>query len=310
MTLGEQDMTAIGGESKFSENVIEKGLQELKELYDHDYGQPMPELRPGAGFADEREIERLGRLVGVVLKSPVANAVAIDPANSNTASHFAYEFDLSKLEAPEFAGSEHGKIFAALLEQTKFMMDEGVPPEIAGQIIERTYALPPDKRAADFAKELAYEGRTFRALLRAVRFVTCNPAIRGAFTVVVASGAGTTSSTAAAASFLAVHVPWVALYPPAMVAGVVGLIIVMGVDLTAGSSVGRSGGRLRIRARPGQRQLSAYIGRRLTLVAGVVTRRGRDVVSVEWLKPPCHTLLIGLRHKFYSAAFLFVNHAS
>lgn len=226
-------MTAIGGEpreNKFSENVIEKGLQELASLYDHDYGPPIPELRPGAGFADEREVERLGRLVGVMLKRPVAVAVPIDPSQSNTGSHFGYEFDLRKLEAPEFAGSEQGKIYTALLEQTKFMMDEGVAPEIARDVIERIYALPPDQRAAEFAKELAYEGRTFRAVLRAMRFVTCNPAIRGAFASVVASGAGTSSSAAAVASFLAAQVPWVALYPPAMVTAVAGLVIVMGVE--------------------------------------------------------------------------------
>jgi hypothetical protein len=110
------------------------------------------------------------------------------------------------------------------------MMDEGVPPEIASMTIERIYTLPPDKRAAEFAKELAYEGRTFRAVLRAIRFVTCNPTVRSAFAGVVAAQAGTTASAAAAASFLTVHIPWVAFYPPAAVTAVVGLIIVMGVE--------------------------------------------------------------------------------
>jgi hypothetical protein len=216
--------------NKFNEKVIEKGLQDLADLYNHDYQQPMPELRPGAGFADKREIERLGRLAGVALKGPIATAVAINPRHSNTGSHFGYEFDLSKLQAPGFAGSAQGKIYSALLEQTKFMMDECVTPEVAPDIIKKIYRLPPDKRAAAFAKELAYEGRTFRAILRAVRFVSCNPATRGAFAGVVTTGAGTTSSAAAVASFLAAHVSWVALYPPAMVTAVAGLIIVMGVE--------------------------------------------------------------------------------
>jgi hypothetical protein len=137
---------------KFNEDVIRKGLQELAELYEHDYGPSMPELQPGAGFTDEREVERLGRLMGGVLKYPVAKAVKIDPAVSSTGSRYGYEFDLQELEAPEFARSDHGKIYAALLEQTKFMMDEGVAPELAGQIIERIYALSPDKRAAEFAE--------------------------------------------------------------------------------------------------------------------------------------------------------------
>jgi hypothetical protein len=216
--------------NKFDEKVIEKGLQELAKLYDHDYRQPMPELRPGAGFANKRETERLGRLAGVALKAPFAKEVSINPRQSNTGSHFGYEFDLSKLEAPGFASSAQGKIYAALLEQTKFMMDEGGKSEIALDTIKRIYRLPPDKRAAAFAKELAYEGQTFRAVLRAVRFVTCNPAIRVALAGVVTTGAGTTSSAAAVASFLAAHVPWVALYPPAMVAAVAGLVIVMGVE--------------------------------------------------------------------------------
>jgi hypothetical protein len=216
--------------SKFDEKVIEKGLHELADLYNHDYRQPMPELRPGAGFSDKREVERLGRLAGVALKGPIATAVAINPRRSNTGSHFGYEFDLSKLEAPGFAGSAPGKVYAALLEQTKFMMEEGGKAEIAPDTIKTIYRLPPDKRAAAFARELAYEGQTFRATLRAVRFVTCNPSIRGAFAGVVATGVGTTSSAAAVASLLAVHLPWVALYPPAVVTAVAGLIIAMGVE--------------------------------------------------------------------------------
>jgi hypothetical protein len=216
-------------ENKFTEEVIEKGLQELAKLYEHNYRQPMPELQPGAGFAEEIEIERLGRLIGVVLKSPVAKEKAINPGDSNTASHFGYEFDLSKLETSEFAASEHGRIYAALLEQTKFMMDEGAPPEIPSTTIERIYKLPPDKRAAEFARELAYEGRTFRAVLRAVRFVTCIPAIRNEFTGVLAAGIGTSASVAAA-SFLAVHLPWIAPYPLGLVAAVVRLFMTMGVE--------------------------------------------------------------------------------
>jgi hypothetical protein len=156
--------------------------------------------------------------------------VEINPRLSNTGSHFGYEFDLNKLKAPAFADSAQGKIYAALLEQTKFMMDEGGKSEIAPDTMKKIYRLPPDKRAAAFAKELAYEGQTFRAVLRAVRFVTCNPAIRGAFASVVVSGAGTTSSAAAVASFLAAQVPWVVLFPPAMVTAVAGLIIVLGVE--------------------------------------------------------------------------------
>jgi len=216
---------------KFNEDLIRTGLQELAEFYEHDYGpSAMPELRPGAGFAGDREIERLGRLIGVVLKKPVAKAVKIDPAVSSTGSRYGYEFVLQELEAPEFARSDHGQIYAALLEQTKFMMDEGVAPEIAGQIIEKIYALSPDKRAAELAKELAYEGRTFRAILRAVRFVICNTSVRNALAVVVAAQAGTPAAAVAAANFLVVHMPWVALCPPALVAAVVGLITVMGVE--------------------------------------------------------------------------------
>jgi hypothetical protein len=104
----------------------------------------------------------LCRLMQHFVRSPVANAVAIDPAKSSTASHFAYEFDLSKLNAPEFVGSEHGKIFAALLEQTKLIMDEGVDPEINPVVMEGIFALPPDERPAKFAYELAFEGKTYR----------------------------------------------------------------------------------------------------------------------------------------------------
>jgi hypothetical protein len=219
--------------TEFSEDVIRTDLQELADLYEHDYGPSMPELRPGAGFTDDREAERLGRLIGVVLKKPVAKAVEIDPAVSNTGSHFAYEFDLEKLESSEFAGSEHGKLYAVLLEQTKFMMDEEVQPvepEIASTIIANIYTLPPEKRVAAFAKELAREGKTFRAVLRLVRFVICNPSIRGALAGVIAVQAGTPAASAAAAGFLTLYVPWLAVYPPAAVAAVVGLITVMGVE--------------------------------------------------------------------------------
>lgn len=51
----------------------------------------MPDLSPGAKFADEIESERIGRLFGVALKNPVAKALKIDPAHSNTKSHFGYE---------------------------------------------------------------------------------------------------------------------------------------------------------------------------------------------------------------------------
>jgi hypothetical protein len=218
------------GENEFNERVIEKGLQELAKLYEHDYQQTMPEIRPGAGFADEIEIERLGRLVGVMLKSPVAKAKAINPANSNTASHFGYEFDLGKLEGSEFASSEHGKIYAALLDQTKLIIEAGEPCDIAPTIVERIYTLPPDRRAAEFAKELAYEGQTFRAVLWVVRFVTCRPAIRTALVGAMAATAGTPASAAAAASLLAMHISWIALYPPAVVTAIVGLMIAMGVE--------------------------------------------------------------------------------
>jgi hypothetical protein len=42
-------MTAISGEpreSKFSENVIEQGIQELAKLYDHDYGGEAQQFEP------------------------------------------------------------------------------------------------------------------------------------------------------------------------------------------------------------------------------------------------------------------------
>jgi hypothetical protein len=50
-----------------------------------------------------------------------------------------------------------GKIFAALLEQTKLMMDEGVDPEINPVVMEGIFALPPDERPAKFAYELALQ---------------------------------------------------------------------------------------------------------------------------------------------------------
>jgi negative regulator of sigma E activity len=46
-----------------------------------------------------------------------------------------------------------------------------------------------------------------------------------------ASAGGTPSAVAATASFLAIHVPWVAFFSPVLVAAVVGLITVMGVEL-------------------------------------------------------------------------------
>jgi hypothetical protein len=102
-----------------------------------------------------------------------------------------------------------------------------VPSDISLGTID---ALPPDQRVAGFAKELAYEGQTFRALLRAVRFVICNPEVRRAFGAVIVVQAGTPTSAAAAASLLTVYMPWVALFPPALVTAIVGLIVVMGVE--------------------------------------------------------------------------------
>jgi hypothetical protein len=215
--------------TKISEDMIRKGLDELAVLYSHDYGplKPMPAIRPGAGFADEEEIERFGRLIGVALKRSVAEAVEIDPKTSSTGSRFGYEFDLEMLEAANFPSSQPGKIYAALLEETKFMMDEGVQPEIA--TIDMICALPPDKRAAEFAQELAKEGRTFRAILQILRFAICKPSIRGAIAGILAAQTGTPAA-AATATLLTVHMPWVALYPPAMVTGVVVLITAMGVE--------------------------------------------------------------------------------
>ena len=112
-------MTNIVGEpknDKFSEDSIQMGLEELAKLYEHDYRQPMPELRPLAGFTNDIEKERLGRLMGVVLKRPFVIKVPIDPTSSGTGSYFAYEFDEKKLKWADFAGSVHERIYAALLE--------------------------------------------------------------------------------------------------------------------------------------------------------------------------------------------------
>jgi len=43
---------------KFSKAEIRKGLQELKDLYKHDYKSPMPKPLIGAGFVDDIEAER------------------------------------------------------------------------------------------------------------------------------------------------------------------------------------------------------------------------------------------------------------
>jgi hypothetical protein len=99
-----------------SEDVIKIGLQELAALYKHDYKELMPELLPCAGFRDEIEIARLGRLAGVVMKSTISKKKKISPDQSNTGSHYAYPFDLSKLRAPDFVASQAGKIYAALLD--------------------------------------------------------------------------------------------------------------------------------------------------------------------------------------------------
>jgi hypothetical protein len=135
-----------GKPKKYSKAEIRKGLQQLKVLYKHDYRSPMPKLLVGAGFASDVEAERLGRLFGVALKKPVAKAVKINPASSNTNSHFGYQFDLKKLKAPAFARSRHGKIYAALLEQTKYMKDQRAKPEMGSQI-GVIYRLPPGKRS-------------------------------------------------------------------------------------------------------------------------------------------------------------------
>lgn len=218
-----------GKPKKFSEAEIRNGFQELAALYEHDYGSRMPDLSPGTKFADEIESERIGRLFGVALKKPVAKAVKIDPAHSNTRSHFGYEFDSKKLKARTFARSTHGEIYAAMLEQIKHMMAQGAQPEM-GYIIDSIYRLPPDERAARFAEELALEGRTFRAFLDVYQFAICKSSVRTALMGVVAAQVGTPATAAAIASFLATHMAWVGLFPPVMVAAVVGLITVLGVE--------------------------------------------------------------------------------
>jgi len=59
------------------------------------------------------------------------------------------------------------------------MRDQGEKPEM-GFLIDTIYRLPPDERAARFAEELAFEGRTFRAFLEVLRFMICTKSVRTA----------------------------------------------------------------------------------------------------------------------------------
>ncbi|WP_375790886.1 hypothetical protein ACE102_33765 [Bradyrhizobium sp. vgs-9] len=218
-----------GNPKTFSEAEIKKGLQELADLYEHDYKSKMPDLLTPNAFTDGLEAERIGRLFGVLLKSPIANAVKIDPAKSNTGSHFAYEFDLAKLQAPAFAGSNRGKIYEALLEQTKEMKDQGAESDVA-YVLNSIYSLPPGHREAKFAEELSSEGRTFRKFVEAYQFLVCETEVRTALLAVVGAQVGTPATAATVASFLAAQITWIGLFPPAMVTAVAGLIIVLGVQ--------------------------------------------------------------------------------
>lgn len=217
-----------GTPKTFSEAEIREGLQELADLYEHDYKSKMPNLLVHKAFPAGLEAERIGRLFGVVLKSPVAQAAKIDPAKSNTGSQFAYEFDLAKLQAPAFASSNRGKIYEALLEQTKDMKDQGAESEVA-YVLNNIYSLPPGQREAKFAEELSSEGRTFRKFLEAYQLLVCETEVRTALLAVVGTQVGTPATAATVASFLAAHITWIGLFPPAMVTAVTGLILVLGV---------------------------------------------------------------------------------
>jgi hypothetical protein len=226
----EVNMSKTDGTPKtFSEAEIREGLQKLADLYEHDYKSKMPDLLTPKAFAGGLEAERIGRLFGVVLKSPVAKGEKIDSADSNTGSHFAYKFDLAKLEAPAFAASIHGKIYEALLEQTKDMTDQGAESDL-GYVLNSIYSLPPGQREAKFAEELSSEGRTFRKFLEAYQFLVCKTEVRTALLAVVGAQVGTPATAATVASFLAAKIIWIGLFPPAMVTAVAGLIIVLGVQ--------------------------------------------------------------------------------
>jgi hypothetical protein len=80
---------------------IQEGLEVLKSFAKDEYHEDLDSILADTARTPEERLLRVGRLMGVVLKEPFATAVPMNPATSHTGAYRGWALDEGAFDTPE-----------------------------------------------------------------------------------------------------------------------------------------------------------------------------------------------------------------
>src|SRR6266487_1575900 len=197
---------------------IQEGLAVLNSLAQEEYQEDLDSILADTARTQEERLLRVGRLLGVVLKEPFASSVPIvDPATSVTGAYRGWALDEGAFDIPENRTTWQYEVLEALRKE------EVWPSTVY-----------------DLALTLQYERGFFACLATSTRKYICgDPALRqkidaevkaslpgGGAVQLLTRGAASTMVT----TTLVQLVPWLAVAGAPLIAGLVLLIMSIGLD--------------------------------------------------------------------------------
>jgi len=196
---------------------MQEGLAVLNSLAQEEYHEDLDSILADTARTQEERLLRVGRLVGVVLKQPFASPVPIvDPATSYTGAYRGWALDEGAFDTPEKQTTWQYEVLEALRKEEVWF------PTV--------YAL---------ADKLQSERGFFACLTTNTRKYICgDPALTQKIDAEVKAsqqGGGavqlmtTGTASTAVATILVQHVPWLGAAGTPLIAGLVLLIMSIGL---------------------------------------------------------------------------------
>jgi hypothetical protein len=205
------------GQNAIDTEQIQKGLAVLSSLALEEYHEDLDSILADTAQTEDERLLRVGRLMGVVLKEPFATGIDINPATSYTGAYRGWVLNGSAFAEAEKQATWQYEVLEALREEN---------PEHP-----TVYAL---------AERLQFEKGFFGCLANSTRKYICgDPALRQKIDTEVKAGQqgrvtvqlltrGTASTIVA--TTLVQLVPWLAIAGAPIIAGLVLLIMSIGLD--------------------------------------------------------------------------------
>lgn len=184
---------------------IQEGLKVLESQAQEEYHDDLDSILADTARTQEERLQRIGRLVGVVLKQPFATAMPINPADSHTGAYQGWQLiNESKFDVPEIQATWQYGVLESLQKE------EGWP-----------------RTVYEFADYLQFESGFWGYLINSTRKHICgDPALRQKIDAEVKASlpsGGTVSlatmGTMELANILVQYVPWLARAGTPLIAG-------------------------------------------------------------------------------------------